>query len=137
MRWWTAVTLQVLLGLLFLFSAYAKLSGGVEDIRLQLGIPAWFWAITAAVEVVGAVALLAGITRPRLAVFGGLWLGATMFFGTLAHLRAGDGLALAAPALVLMLLALAVVGLRRSDARLGALVGERSREDARPQTAAR
>ena len=57
MRWWTAVTLQVLLGLLFLFSAYSKLSGGAEEIRLGLGIPAWFWAVTAAVEVVGSYAI--------------------------------------------------------------------------------
>jgi hypothetical protein len=137
MRWWTAVTLQVLLGLLFLFSAYSKLSGGAEEIRLGLGIPAWFWAVTAAVEVVGAAALLSGISRPRLAVFGGLWLGATMLCGAVAHLRAGDGLLLAAPALVLMLFALAVAAMRSSDARLGALLGTPDRDAARPHAVTR
>jgi hypothetical protein len=55
---WLAYTLQVVLALLFLFSAYGKVTAGVEEVRIHLGIAPWFWALIAVVEVAGALALL-------------------------------------------------------------------------------
>ncbi len=116
---WLAYTLQVVLGLLFLFSAYGKVTGGVEEIRLHLGIAPWFWALIAVIEVVGAVALLAGIRSPQLAVFGGVWLGITMAVAVLSHLTIGDPLIDAASPALLTVLSLAVVALRWPAARIG------------------
>ena len=124
---WIAITLQVGLGLLFLFSAGSKLAGGVEDIREHLAIAPWFWTLTALVEAIGAAGLLAGLKYPRLAGLAGLWLAATMAGAVLAHLWAGDGPTEALSAALLLVLTLAVSALRwpaaRIDARLAARPG--------------
>ena len=114
-----AITLQVLLSLLFLFSATMKLTGGTEDVRLHLGIAPWFWALTAMVETFGAVGLLAGLNSPRLAVLAGLWLGATMLGGIVSHALVGDPPAEMLAATVLLALALTVVALRWRGAQIG------------------
>jgi DoxX-like family len=119
---WHAITLQALLGLMFLFSATSKLTGGAEEIRLHLGIAPWFWAVTAMVETFGAVGLLAGIKYPRLAVLAGLWLGATMLGGVLSHALVGDPPIDMLAATVLLALSLTVVALRWRAARIGDLL---------------
>ena len=119
---WLAISLQVLLGLVFLFSAASKLTGGTEDIRLHLGIAPWFWALTALVETVGAVGLLAGIAYPRLAVLAGLWLGATMLGGVVSHALVGDPPLDMLAAVVLLALSLTVAALRSRAARIGELL---------------
>lgn len=116
---WLAIALQVLLGLMFLFSAALKLTGGAEDMRLHLGIAPWFWAITAMVETIGVVGMLAGIKYARLAILAGLWLGATMFGGIISHALAGDSPIDALPAIVLLVLSLAVATLNSRAAQVG------------------
>jgi hypothetical protein len=134
---WIAVTLQTLLGLMFLFSASLKLTGSAEDVRLHLGIAPWFWAVTAMVETLGAIGLLAGLTYPRLAVLAGLWLGATMLAGVLAHILVGDPLTEMIAAAVLLVLSLGVAVLRWRAAQIGDLLNARTRDGARLPTAAR
>ena len=109
---WIVMTLQVVLGVLFLMSAVSKLTGGQEEMRAHLLIAPWFWGVTALVELIGAAGMLAGLKYPRLAVLAGLWLAATMAGGILAHLRVGDPLTAALPAAVLLVLALTVAALR-------------------------
>jgi DMSO/TMAO reductase YedYZ heme-binding membrane subunit len=123
---WIGRGAQALLGLLFLFSAYTKLTGGMDEIRDHLGLAAWFWTLAGMVQVVGAAGLLA--------VLAGLWLGATMAVGALCHLLAGDTLADASGALVLMAATLAVAALRWRAARLMDLLQSAGRH---PQAAAR
>jgi putative oxidoreductase len=131
---WIGRGAQALLGLLFLFSAYTKLTGGMDEIRDHLGLAAWFWTLAGTVQVVGAAGLLAGVAYPRVAVLAGLWLGATMAVGALCHLLAGDTLADASGALVLMAATLAVAALRWRAARLMDLLQSGERH---PQAAAR
>ena len=109
---WIAMTLQVVLGVLFPLSAVPKLTGGLEEMREHLLIAPWFWGVTALVELIGAAGMLAGLKYPRLAVLAGLWLAATMAGGILAHLRVGDPVTAAVPAAVLLVLALTGVALR-------------------------
>jgi putative oxidoreductase len=135
MRWIT-ITLQALLGLMFMLSATLKLTGGTEEIRLHLGIAPWFWAVIALVETVGVMSLLAGIKYPRLAAFGGLWLGATMFGGIVSHVLVADPLTEMIPAIVLMALSLTVVALQWRIARFGDLLNGSARDTAEPRAAA-
>lgn len=106
-----AWTLQVVVAAAFLAAAGAKLSAQPSMVQLfaQIGFGQWFRVVTGIVEVVGAVALL----TPRLAPIGGLWLGATMFFGVLTHLFILHSNPL--PAIVLGLLSLVIVYLRRNE----------------------
>jgi hypothetical protein len=116
---WTALGLQVVLGLFFLLSAALKLTGAAEDMREHLDVARWFWTVTAAVEIVGAVGVLVGLASARAAVFGGLWMAALMAGGLVSHLRVGDPPTEMIAAAVLLLMGLAVVALRWRGARLG------------------
>lgn len=123
MRKWTAIGLQVLLGLGFLASAASKFTGAAETMRQQLEIAPWFWILTGVVEILGAVGLLVGIKFPRLAVPAGLWMVAVMLGAFFAHLRVGDPPASMIPAAVYLVLALAVVALRADAYKSGQPVG--------------
>ncbi|WP_020168370.1 MULTISPECIES: DoxX family protein [Methylotenera] len=105
----SAWILQVLLVLVFLAAAGAKLASVpmlVEEFNL-IGLGQWLRYVTAIVEITGAVALL----TPRFSAYGALLLAITMFFATLVHLFAlhNDP----TPAIVLLVLNLAVLWLRR------------------------
>ena len=127
---WLAITLQVILGVMFLFSAVSKLTGGLDEMREHLQIAPWFWVLTALVEIVGGAGLLAGLKYPRLATLAGLWLAATMVGAIVAHLRVGDPATDAIAAAVLLVLALTVAALRRHAGGVDGPVAMRSRERA-------
>jgi hypothetical protein len=74
-----------------------------------IGLGQWLCYVAAAVEIIGAVALLSA----RFAVYGAVWLAITMFFATLAHVFAMHNNS--APALVLLILNLVVYWLRRDQ----------------------
>jgi uncharacterized membrane protein YphA (DoxX/SURF4 family) len=78
------LALQIVVAAAFAAAGAAKLAGVPFMVQLfgQLGFGQWFRIVTGIVEITGALALL----YPRTAALGGLWLGATMFFGTLTHL---------------------------------------------------
>ena len=127
-----AIGLQVLLGLAFLASAVPKLTGAGEAMREHLGLAPWFWVLTALVEIVGAVGLLAGIRFPRLAAPAGLWIAALMVGALGAHLRVGDPVANMAPAAIYGGLASVVVAARWGG--LGVLAhGLKRRTNAQPR----
>ncbi|HEY8742162.1 MAG TPA: DoxX family protein [Chloroflexota bacterium] len=99
------------LGLAFLGSGVGKLLGAktyVEGFQ-RWGYPQWFRSVTGAVEVVGGVAMLAGIGLHWMGPLAGLWLTATMLGAVLTHVRVHDSVAKMAPAVVLLVLALVVV----------------------------
>jgi uncharacterized membrane protein YphA (DoxX/SURF4 family) len=106
-RW----TLQGLLASAFLAAAAAKLVGAPMMLETfeRIGFGQWFRFTTAAVEIVGAVALL----TPRLPALGGALLAVTMACAILAHLITLS--TSPAPAAVLMVLCLLVVWLRRAE----------------------
>lgn len=106
-----AWVLQILLAAAFLAAAGAKLAGVAMMIESfeQIGLGQGFRYVTAIVEIIGAVALLA----PHATVLGALWLAATMTGATFAHLlRLHTS---PAPALVLLTLCLALAWLRREQ----------------------
>lgn len=100
--------LQIVLALAFLAAAGAKLAAVPAMVESfdQIGLGQGFRIVTALVEIVGAIALLA----PGTTVLGALWLSATMVGATAAHLlRIHTS---PAPALVLLALLLVVAWLR-------------------------
>ena len=107
----TAWVLQILLAVGFLAAAGAKLAGVpmlVAEFQ-QIGLGQGFRYVTAAVEIIGAIAILS----PRVTALGGLWLAATMTGATMAHLlRLHTS---PAPALLLLVLSLSVAFLRRDQ----------------------
>ncbi len=108
----TTVGLQILLSLAFLASAILKLAGAADAMREHLEIAPWFWVLTALVEIVGAAGMLVGIKFPRLAAPAGLWIAALMGGALVAHLRVGDPFPSMVPAMMYLVLALAVAALR-------------------------
>ena len=127
---WVAITLQVILGVMFLFSAVSKLTGGLDEMREHLQIASWFWLLTALVEIVGGAGMLVGLQYPRLATLAGLWLATTMVGAIVAHLRVGDPPADAIAAAVLLVLALTAAALRWHAGRVDRPITMRSRERA-------
>jgi putative oxidoreductase len=103
--------LQVVVALAFLAAGAAKLAAAPFMVQLfdQIGLGQWFRIVTGVVEIFGAAALV----HPRLASFGGLWLGFTMFCAVLTHLIVLH--TNPAPAIVLGLLNILIAYLRRDD----------------------
>ncbi|MFT8670340.1 DoxX family protein [Acetobacter orientalis] len=106
----TCWVLQVLLALIFLAAASAKIAGVsiMVDTFQRIGVGQWFRYLTAIVEIVGAIALLA----PAFTVIGAILLAATMAAAIVAHLTVLTTSFV--PALVLLVLLLSVLWLRRS-----------------------
>jgi putative oxidoreductase len=106
-----AWTLQAVVAAAFIAAGVAKLAAApfMVQIFAQIGFGQWFRVVTGLVEIAGAVALV----YPRLASFGALWLGITMFFAVLTHvfiLHSNP-----AAAVVLGLLNTLIVYLRRDE----------------------
>ena len=103
--------LQGFVATAFLAAGAAKIAGAEYMVQLfdQIGAGQWFRYVTGAVEIIGALALLA----PGLASLGGLWLAGTMFFGVLTHLFVLHTSPV--PAIVLGLLNALIVYLRRDE----------------------
>ena len=127
---WVAITLQVVLGVMFLFSAVSKLTGSLEEMREHLQIVPWFWLLTALVEIVGGVGMLVGLKYPRSAILAGLWLAATMLGAIVSHLRVSDPPTDAIAAAVPLVLALTVTALRWHAERVDEPITTRSRQRA-------
>ena len=103
--------LQVVVALVFLAAGAAQLAAAPFMVQLfdQIGLGQWFRIVTGVVEIFGAAALV----HPRLASFGGLWLGFTMFCAVLTHLFVLH--TNPAPAIVLGFLNALIVYLRRDE----------------------
>jgi putative oxidoreductase len=103
--------LQIVVAVAFFAAGGSKLAGTPFMVQLfaQIGLGQWFRYVTGVVEIVGGLALI----YPGLASLGGLWLAATMFFGTLTHLFVLHTNPV--PAIVLGLLNLTITYLRRDE----------------------
>ncbi|MGF1470683.1 MAG: DoxX family protein [Rubrobacteraceae bacterium] len=105
------IILQVVLGLVFLGAGGSKLAGTQQMVGMfeHFKYPRWFMYFTGIVEVTGALAVLAGIFVPVLAVLGGLLLAATMVGALATHIRVGDPGSMMAPPAILLVLAIVVL----------------------------
>ena len=106
-----ARVIQIILAIAFSAAAAAKLLAVPMIVQIfdAIGLGQWFRIVTALVEIIGVAALL----TPGFAAPGALWLAATMFFATLTHLFVLHTSVV--PAVVLLVLSLAVVWLRREQ----------------------
>ncbi|MER6936244.1 DoxX family protein [Nocardioides sp. NPDC127514] len=101
------IVVGALAALLFFAAAASKLRAGEdsEGMRAHLGVPDKVWKVIAPLEIAGGIGLLIGLAvQPLgLAAAGGLTL---LSVGAAAsHLRVGDGVKGAAPALAGLVLA--------------------------------
>lgn len=106
-----AIIVQVLLALGFLMSGSMKVIGTKQSLEMRdhVHVAPWFWRLTGAIEVVGAIGMIVGIWFNALSVVAGLLLGATMIGAVYVHLSNKDQFGRVVPALVLLVLALVVV----------------------------
>ena len=103
---------QIALAAMFLFAGGSKLVGApaMVDLFAAIGLGQWFRYVTGAIEISAAVALLI----PSAALFGAMLLIPTMLGAVAANLFLGQS---PAPALVPLLVAVAVAWARRSQIR--------------------
>jgi putative oxidoreductase len=107
----TAIILQIVLGLLFLMAGFSKISGAKQQVESfeNLKLPQWFRTLTGLLQLVGVVALIAGIWVTNAAILGGAWIAIIMFGAIVSHARVKDPLAKMGGPIVLLILALLVV----------------------------
>lgn len=112
-----SIVLQSLLILYYLFSGVAKIIGAKYwvDIFKHLGLPQWFRAVTGFVQLVGAIALIAGYWFAGAVAGAGIWLGITMLIACLVHFRVKDPFGKTAPALVFAVLNITLIFLNANE----------------------
>lgn len=84
--------LLLLLALLFLISALAKVGGLPSSLRHRerMNVPLWLWRFTGWAQLAGVAALLGGIINRWSQIAAGLWLTLIMIGAAIAHLRVRD-----------------------------------------------
>lgn len=112
-----AIILEIVLSLVFLMAGSTKVFGvkmQVDSFK-SLKLPQWFRVVTGLVQYVGVAALIIGLWEPSYAAWAGVWLGFTMLCAVAAHIRAKHTIGMSVPAIVLMLLSIAVILLHSSE----------------------
>jgi len=106
---------QAVLGITFLGFGTLHLIAPpfIEESMTALGIE-WMLPIVAIVEIIGGLALFAGLRISGLSGLAALWVSATMIGAIIAHLRVGDFAGSFAP-LTFLVPALVLVYLKRAD----------------------
>ena len=104
------IALAVLLAVAVLGAGMAKLAGApfMKDSAAHLGFTWPAYQRIGALEVAGALGVLAGLVVPPLGVLAAGCLALLLVLAAATHLRRGDGLLAAAPAAVLAVLAVVV-----------------------------
>ena len=103
------VIVTVLSAILFTFSSSIKLLGAPQSlaIRDHLGVTPVLWRVIGLLELAGVAGVLAGLAWMPIGVAAAIGL-ALLSVGAVAfHVRASDGFAKTAPAVIAILLALA------------------------------
>lgn len=103
------VIVTVLLAILFAFSSSIKLLGAPQSlaIRDHLGVTPTLWRVIGLLELAGVIGVLVGLAWMPIGVAAAIGL-ALLSVGAVAfHVRASDGFAKTAPAVIAILLALA------------------------------
>ena len=104
------IVLGVILAAAVLGAGLAKLSGAqaMKESATHLGFSWHAYQRIGALEVAGALGVLVGLAVPLLGALAAACLAVLLVLATATHLRRGDGPAVAAPAALLSLLAVAV-----------------------------
>lgn len=93
------------------FFGGSKLAGAKHQVELfdTIKLPQWFRVFTGFVQIVGCIGLIVGYWYPGIAAWAGIWIGITMLFACLAHFRVKHPIGKVMPAIVNLLLAIAIV----------------------------
>lgn len=112
-----AIILEIVLAAAFLGASLSKLSGAKMQVDSfnKLGLPQWFRVVTGLMQLIGVAGLIVGFWETSWAAWAGIWFGFMMLCAVAAHIRAKDNFSQAIPALVLMLIGVAVLLLRASE----------------------
>lgn len=112
---WIGLCVRGLLTAVFLTAAGMKLAAVPFEVEgfARFGYPLWFMVAVGAGQALGAVLLWGRGT----AAYGALLLAAIMVGAAASHLRAGDGIAMALPALVLLAVLTGLAYARRGEIR--------------------
>jgi len=99
------------------FQAISKLAGQQMQVELfeTIRLPQWFRIVTGLVQLIGCAGLVIGYWYPGVAAWAGVWLGITMVFAWLSHVRVKEPAAKAIPALFTLVLTVAVLLLFMDD----------------------
>ncbi|ACT00377.1 DoxX family protein [Paenibacillus sp. JDR-2] len=99
------------------FFAITKLTGAKHQVELfdSIKLPQWFRVVTGLVQLIGAVGLIIGYWYPGMAGWAGVWIGITMFFAILSHLRVKHTFGKMFPAILNLVIAAAVILLFAED----------------------
>jgi hypothetical protein len=103
------VIVTVLLAILFTFSSSIKLLGAPQSlaIRDHLGVTPVLWRVIGLLELAGVIGVLAGLVWVPIGVAAAIGLALLSVGAVGFHVRASDGFAKTAPAVIAILLALA------------------------------
>jgi uncharacterized membrane protein YphA (DoxX/SURF4 family) len=109
-----AIVLQVLLALGFLLAGSGKVTSAKQSLqqRDHLHVAPWFWRLTGVLELLGAVGLVVGIFAHPVAIIAGILLAIIMIGASGTHIMRRDSFSHLAPALILLVLAVAVAVLQ-------------------------
>lgn len=101
------VAVTAVLAVLFVFSSSIKLLGVARSVAIRdhLGISPQLWKAIGGLELAGVVGVLAGLAWPPIGVAAAIGLALLSVGAVASHLRAQDGAADIAPAVVAIVLA--------------------------------
>jgi uncharacterized membrane protein YphA (DoxX/SURF4 family) len=107
------VAVAVALAVVFLLSGVSKMVAHPVSLeaRNKLAVPATTWSLIGAAEIAGAAGVLVGLTIRPLGIAAATGLALLGLGAVGAHRRARDSLATAAPALLALALATAMIAL--------------------------
>ncbi|WP_028402802.1 DoxX family protein [Ectobacillus panaciterrae] len=108
---WTTRVVQGLLVIGFLMFGFMKLTGNAMQVQAftkVYGYSVAFMYVVGALEVLGALGLLIGYWKPKLAAFASGGLVLLMAGAAFTHLKAGQGMGIAIMPLIFLVLSLLV-----------------------------
>ncbi|MEV5030254.1 DoxX family protein [Paenibacillus sp. LPE1-1-1.1] len=93
------------------FFGGSKIAGAKHQVELfdSIKLPQWFRVITGYVQIVGCIGLIIGYWYPSVAAWTGILIGIMMLLACLSHFRVKHPIGKVIPALLNLLIAIAVV----------------------------
>ncbi|TYP74117.1 DoxX family protein [Paenibacillus methanolicus] len=93
------------------FFGGSKIAGAQHQVELfeSIKLPQWFRVFTGCVQIAGCIGLLIGYWYPEVAAWSAIFIGIMMLAALLSHLRVKHPIAKMIPALLNLVIAIAVV----------------------------
>jgi putative oxidoreductase len=106
-----STVIGAVIGIWFIFIAIGALTGAKKALENfdHLRLPTWFRYLTGIVQLIGGISMILGIWSHTVAIFAGLWIGATMVVAVLLHIREREPFKASVPAIIVFLLAMIVL----------------------------